>query len=237
VTLLTAVNNAQRLLSLPVTATVVADGQETQNLLYALANSEAAEVLRREFYWPLLQRTKSFTASLASLQSSGKATDFKYAIPETFWNTTTHRQMGGPLRSSEYSFAQGQSVTSSITQYVMFRYDGLHIFPTPTEAATISYDYIVNTPVLAVDGTTYKTAFSVDTDTYVLDEDVLKLGIVWRYKQSKGRDYAEDLRNYELALLADYQSQIGSARTISIAPNESYNLSDQMPNVPETGFG
>lgn len=231
-TLLTAVNNAQRLLSLPVTATIVADGQETQNLLYALANMEAADVLRREYYWPLLVRTKSFTASLASLQSSGKPTDFAYAVPNTFWNTTSHRQLAGPLKADEWSLANSAPVISATQYYVMYRYDGLHIFPVPASADTITYDYVTNTPVLNTDGVTYQTQFAADTDTYVLSESVLTLGIVWRYKQAKGRDYAEDMRSYEFALAADYEQQRGAGRIIALAPADDEDIAETMPNLP-----
>ena len=64
-TLLTALNDVQRLCSLAVTAGIVADGQDTQNLLFALAKREVSECARR-YDWPILRRTQSFTASLVS---------------------------------------------------------------------------------------------------------------------------------------------------------------------------
>lgn len=236
-TLLTAVNGAQRRLSLAVTSTVVADGQETQNLLYALANEEASDMLARdEFDFPLLRRTQSFTASLASLQSApGKPTNFQRAIPETFWNQSQDRKIYGPLRDEEWAIANGSPVTSATWQNAMFRYDGLHIYPVPTIADTISYDYIINTPVLAVDGTTYKTEFTADTDSYLLGDRILRLGIIWRYKADKGRDYAEDMRNYELALSALYRSQVGAPRNLNLAPEESAWPPEGI--VPDQGFG
>lgn len=236
-TLLTAVNAAQRKLSLAVTSTVVADGQETQNLLFQLANEEAEEVLERDEYdFPLLRRTQSFTASLASLQSApGKPTNFQRAIPETFWNASQDRKIYGPLTDEEWAIANGNAVTSATWQSVMFRNDGLHIFPVPTTADTITYDYIINTPVLAVDGSTYKTAFTADNDSYVLGDRLLRLGIVWRYKADKGRDYAEDLKNYELALSAVSRAQRGAPRVLSVAPDEVEWPPDGI--VPDTGFG
>lgn len=236
-TLLSAVNNAQRLLSLAVTSGVVADGQETQNLLLGIANMEAAEVLERDEYdFPLLRRTKSFTASLASLQASGKPSDFQRAIAETFWNQSNDRKIYGPLTDKEWAIAYGSPVTSAAWQSAMFRYDGLHIFPVPTVADTIAYDYIINTPALANDGTTYKTAFTADNDTYLLGDRLLTLGVVWRYKQAKGRDYAEDLKNYELALAAKYRADRGAARELSIAPGEE-SMWPPDGLIPDTGFG
>jgi hypothetical protein len=222
VTLLSAVNDAQRLLSLAVTTAIVADGQETQNLLLALAKMEANEILERDEYdFPTLTRTQSFTASLASLQSApGKPSDFHRAIPETFWNRTTDRKIGGPLNAKEWALAHGMPITSTIEQYVMFRYDGLHIYPVPTAADTIAFDYIFNTPVQATGAGAYKTNFTVDTDVYLLGDRILTLALIWRYKHAKGRDYAEDMKTYEMALAALVRKDKGAARELNIAPPE-----------------
>lgn len=235
-TLLTAVQDAQRELSLAVTSTLVADGQETQNLLYRLARKEAQEILRRlEYTFPSLRRTHSFTASLASLQATGKPADFKRMVRATAWNMSKDRQIGGPLSEQEWALANGEPVTSMIQQYFMLRHDGLHIFPTPTVADTITYDYVINTPVLAADGTSYKENFSADTDTYLLGDEVLTLAVVWRYLSAKGRDYAEALKDYEMALAAESTAARG-ARTVSLAPIED-DSGVTLPHVPDTGFG
>lgn len=237
-TLLSAVNDAQRELSLAVTSTIIADGQETQNLLYRLAKKEASEILRRDDYdFQTLTRTQSFTASLASLQSApGKPTNFQRAIAETFWNTSTDRKIGGPISAKDWAIANGTPLIGSISQWAMFRYDGLHIYPAPTVADTITYEYIINTPCLAVDGSTYKTNFTADTDSYLLGDEVLTLALIWRYKRAKGRDYAEDMKDYELALAGEYRAQKGAARELSIASGDA----DQWPPdgfIPDTGFG
>ena len=233
-TLLTAINSAQRLLSLPVTTGVVSDGQETQNLLWELAKREVAELARRHD-WPELRRTQSFTASLASLQSApGKPTDFDRAVPGTFWNRTTDKQILGPLNDQEWSLAYGQAVTAAVTQYVMFRHDGLHIYPVPTAADTIAYEYIINTP-WETSGGSALTAPTADTDVSKLGDELLLLGLVWRYKQAKDRPYAEDLRNYEMRVQQQINASKGAPRVLTIAPPETQWPSE--PLIPETGFG
>lgn len=234
-TLLSAVNDAQRELSLAVTTTLVADGQETQNLLYRLACKEAQEVLRRaEYTFPALRRTQSFTTSLASLQSSGKPSDFKRAVPDTFWNQTQNRKVYGPLSDEEWGIANGAAVSSATWQNVMFRYDGLHIFPVPTAAETVTFDYVINTPVQATGGGSYKTNFTADNDEYLLGDELLTLAVVWRYLQSKGRDYAEALKDYEMALAAEAMM----ARTPRIlAPAEEDLFWPPDALVPDTGYG
>lgn len=232
-TLLAALNDAQRLLSLAVTAQIVADGQETQNLLFALAKEETAECASA-LPWPLLTRTHSFTASLASLQASGLPSDFDRIIEGSFWNRTQDREIGGPLSGQEYALAYGRPVTATFMQYWQRRYDGIHIFPVPSAADTLAFEYVNNTPVQATGGGSYKTEFTADTDVPLLGDRLLKLGVLWRYKAAKGRDYAEDLKNYEMAKASEFSKQ-RSSRVLSLTPRSEDVLG--LPIVPESGFG
>lgn len=232
--LLTACNRAQRALSLAVTSAIVGDGQETTQLLYELAMQEVEETAQAKD-WPILRRTQSFTASLASLQSApGKPSNFDRAIPETFWNATKKRPMYGPISDQQWAEYNGWPISSGITQYVMFRYDGLHIYPVPTAADTITYDYIINTP-WETSGGSALTSPTADTDVTKLGDRLLRLGLIWRYKQSKGRDYAEDMRSHQLAIEEEYSKQIGAGQNVSIAPMEIDPVLGV--NVPEIGFG
>jgi hypothetical protein len=44
-----------------------------------------------------------------------------------------------------------------------------------------------------------KTEPTADTDEFLLSEDVLKLAVIWRWRALKRLEYAEDLRNFEIA--------------------------------------
>lgn len=234
-TLLSALKDAQRELSLTVTATIIADGQETQNLLYRLANKAAKELVRRaEYRLPQIERTHSFVATTgATLQANGKPSDFERIIPDTIWNRTTDKKIAGPIDSEEWAIANGVPITSTLTQYAMLRYDGLHIFAAPATADTIAYEYRTNKPVLAADGTTYKTDFTADTDSYVFGDELLTLDVVWRYKREKGRDYAENLKDFELALASIAGASAGVRRAY-VAQPDADPFGPGL--IPETGF-
>jgi hypothetical protein len=45
-----------------------------------------------------------------------------------------------------------------------------------------------------------KAAFTDDNDIFVLSERILTLSLIWRWRQMKRMEYAEDLTNYEIAL-------------------------------------
>lgn len=65
--------------------------------------------------------------------------------------------------------------------------------PSPTGSAT--FPYISTEWARAADGTA-KTAFTADDDTFILSERLLTLGLIWRWKEQKGLEYAEDLATY-----------------------------------------
>jgi hypothetical protein len=72
----------------------------------------------------------------------------------------------------------------------------IHVKPALASAVTAKYFYVRNTVVTA-NGGSLKTSFTADDDTYGLSEDLLKLGIIWRWKEYKGQDYAEAMQDYE----------------------------------------
>lgn len=49
-------------------------------------------------------------------------------------------------------------------------------------------------------GGTAKASFDRDDDTFALDERVLTLSLIWRWKAMKGMTYDEDIKSYDLAL-------------------------------------
>lgn len=83
------------------------------------------------------------------------------------------------------------------------------IRPIVPSAATVRFYYISNQYAKAADST-LKSAFTLDADTFRLSERLLKLGIVWQWKASKGQPYAEDLTTFEEALAQDIGTDKGS---------------------------
>jgi hypothetical protein len=68
--------------------------------------------------------------------------------------------------------------------------------PTATEA---QFWYVSSRYALDANGV-QKTTFTADTDCFRLDARLLKLAMIWQWKESHGQPYAEDMANYETAL-------------------------------------
>ena len=59
--------------------------------------------------------------------------------------------------------------------------------------------YITRNKVRSAEGATKET-FTADTDTFVLPERVLKLGMIWQWKENKGLPFDVAFGNYQEAL-------------------------------------
>lgn len=68
----------------------------------------------------------------------------------------------------------------------------------------------------ADDGTVGASAWSADTDTSFLDEEIITQGIIWRWKQVKGLDYAEDFAKYE-GMVNDAMGRDGGKARLSLS--------------------
>ena len=72
----------------------------------------------------------------------------------------------------------------------------LEFLPAPQNTAQAQFLYVKNERVLDKDGNPKKT-FTKDDDSFVLDEDLLTLGIIWRWREMKRMDATNDLANFE----------------------------------------
>jgi hypothetical protein len=157
--------------------------------------------------------------------------DFRRFIPDSVMNRTTNRQVSGPLTSAQWQ--RGRILPYIVAPYLVFRerQGDLLILPDPpTAGETIAYEYVSKFWALS-SASVAKATFTSDDDTTYLDEELLKLDLVWRFKQAKGLDYAEDMATFERAKMALFGSDGGSQSLNQGGPDLTYPL--WRYNVPE----
>jgi hypothetical protein len=74
----------------------------------------------------------------------------------------------------------------------------LHILDTMASTETAKYWYISDLVVNGSGGT--QTGFTADGDTFRLSENLLRLAIIYKWKQSKLQDYAEEMQDFNVLL-------------------------------------
>lgn len=71
--------------------------------------------------------------------------------------------------------------------------------PVPSVGSVASFPYISNHIAVSATGTG-KDHFDKDDDQFVLEDRLLTLGLIWRWRAQKRLEYAEDMQSYEIAL-------------------------------------
>jgi hypothetical protein len=196
------------------TAVVAASDLQTKQLL-ALSRVEARD-LNRRFDWQATTKEATFTTVAAETQTAltTAAPDFDQYINGTMWNRTRFWQVGGPLTQEQWQRRKAAAAQVGVRNWFRIRGNNILFYPTPTAGDTIYFEYISNkwcqSSLLVA-----QTDWLADTDTALLDEEVIRLGVVWRFLKAKGLDYSEEFRTYEMALDQIFGSD-GGRQTIDM---------------------
>jgi len=195
---------------------VIGSSDPQARQLLALANQEGRELARRH-PWQAITFEHTFTTVASETQTGAIPTSFDRFVPNTIYNRTTGEELRGPLTAQEWS-----DYKSGISTFVFDSYrvrgDSFLMAPTPTAGQTVAYEYVSKYWAMsAADTTPDQQWWLGDTDETVLDEELMILGIHWRYLRSRGLDYADVFQTYELAL-AQLTGRDGGSRILSMGP-------------------
>lgn len=200
--LLTIVQDAAVELGFASPSAVISTTDPTVKLLRVLASKEVKEQIRR-FDWQRLQTEGSFETTATTTQVAAILTTFptfSRIINGSMWNRTQARPIRGPLTAAEWQKMRAATAQVTISQYFRIRNNGILFFSNPPSGDSVFFEYMSNRVIESSDGSTAYTDWQADTNVARIDEEVVRLGVVWRYRKSKGFDYSEDFRTYEMAL-------------------------------------
>ena len=112
-------------------------------------------------------------------------------ITKTFYDRTTRLQLYGPLNEQQWQEAKAIPATGPFFQ---FRIRGDHILFNPVPVSpfsTIAFEYISSWAYANVGGTAL-AAPTLDTDTIVFPDRIIRQGLAFRWKRDKGLPYQGD---------------------------------------------
>jgi len=189
--------------------------------------------LATRFDWQKLRAEHTFTTAAAAAQTASTPlpTDFLRFVPDSMYNRTTRFRVTGPLTPDEWQGHQAALVTRVYDAFTL-RGNIFLMAPTPAAGETIAYEYI--TKNIGTDTTlaTARSAFTVDTDVPYLDDELITLGVIWRYRKAEGQDYSEEYREFELRL-NDLIKMDGGRRMVDMGGG-SHDRIPVPPRVPDT---
>ena len=234
-TLIEIVREFSRRTGLIPPSAVATSGDDQVLQIMGLAN-EVLDNLEERKTFTGLQTETTFVSVATEFQGylSTIAPGFSSLIDSLMFNRTEREVIFGPLRPSDWQAKSAGIMTISSTQY-RIKGNQLLLNPAPAVGSTIAFEYKSSYPL--IDGNTglAKQYFSADTDTFFYPDKLLILGLRWKWKREKGLRYAEDFRDYEVAV-ANFCGSDGGNAVINLAGGHTFSpgihIPDQGWNVP-----
>ena len=213
--LLGLIQTVARRVGIPSPNVVATATDATVLQLLEFAQEEGRQ-LARYGDWRVLRKEKTFTTVAAETQTDTPIpADLAGFIDGTFWNRSRREMLYGPATTEEWQRWKSQS-TFPIYGTFYLRGSSLLIQPTPEAGETMAYEYRSSYWCQSSGGTAQEY-WAADTDTGILSERLMGLGILWRFKQSRGMEWQPDFAKYEFevnqALAADQPRPIVNMST------------------------
>lgn len=206
-----------RLHALSVPSSIIGSTDTGVNQLYAILNEILSEIVT-ESKFNITTQECTFVAIanedqglITTLAPNG----YQFAIFETFFDRTLMRPLFGPLNETEW-----QEIKALPSAGIMYRYrirqNHLLFDPVPTAPfSTIAFEYMSSWCVTSSTGT-LKATITADNDLFVFPENIIRKGMMYRWKQIKGLPYQADETKY-WNLLNNYIAKDKVKRRINVA--------------------
>lgn len=201
----------------------------------ALAQREG-QALVREHRWADLIADATIT-TVAGQATYNLPPDFLAFASMSQWDRSFHLPMIGPTSGANWQWLKsGISTAVTINRWWRIRGAKVEVHPTPTASGdTLAFDYYsknwVSFQSATTTGETTGTTWNSDNDTALLSEDLLTLGLKWRFLQAKGMPFESEYKEYE-AIKEMVVADNGGKGIIHLGKQRIV-----LTNLPDTGFG
>lgn len=218
-TMLTAVQRFCGRTGLTVPSTVYGTTDPQIRQILAMLEEEGDDLSKRGAWQEITFEATHTTlaaedqGAIATIASNG----FNYIKNGTIWDRSLRLPVY-VIDGQNWQAAKAMTLTGPRYQ-ARIRGGKLISNPVPTAGNTWAFEYVSKNWILGVDGTTYKQYFTLDTDTILLPESIVLMGLRWRWKKEKGLEYAEDFRTYE-SQVKDSLSRNGMKQTLNMGNSE-----------------
>ncbi|MBF0309845.1 MAG: hypothetical protein HQL56_09980 [Magnetococcales bacterium] len=231
--LLTLVQQAADTVGVPRPATVINNSDRNVQTLLSLAQFEGVALSSRG-PWQEQMREATFTttAGVADYPMATIAPDFSYLVKQTLFDRSNNREISGPL--SPHRWQTAQLASGGLTSAFRIREGQLRLTPTPTDSWNMAFEYCSRNWCRSAGGVD-QSAWMADSDTGILSEYLMTLGLIWRFLKAKGLAWGDEYRVWQEEVKREL-GRSGGAAELDLGPRGA-GCVGQSINVPESGFG
>lgn len=186
----------------PATVTGSTDTQVLQ--VQALLEEEGADLSARGDWESLTNEALHTTlatesqGAIATIASNG----FRHIKNQTIWDRTDRLPVIGPINQRQWQALKAVVMTGPRYQF-RIRGGELLVNPVPVAGHDWAFEYISKNWIVSADGMAFRRLFEADDDEFLLPDEILLMGLRWRWMREKGLDYSE--------LFATYEAQVKDA--------------------------
>lgn len=164
-----------------------------------LANiaNEMAAMIAASHEWQILNKIAVITGD-GTTEDFAPPSDFDRMLDKSqLWSTSLETPLSPISDRDQWLELDIKSFDFVINAWIIYAGE-IHIKPALSTGVQVKYFYQSN--LWGLNGATPISEFTADTNTFRIDERLLKLGIIWKWREMKGLPYAEDLATYERLL-------------------------------------
>lgn len=206
---LSVIQQACLVLDLETPSVVFSSTDRTWMEMAGMLNTSAKQILE-EYDWSRLTKTATITGDGVA-SAFPMPSDYDRMVRDanlwgTSWTWYPSQQIADFNRWLEL---QAYDIETWQPRWSIFG-GNINLLPIMASGDTLTYGYISNAIVNGSD----TTQFTADTDTFVLDERLLKLSLIWNWKKAKGFDFQAEAAEYQVAMEHARFGDKGAPQTI-----------------------
>ncbi len=148
--------------------------------------------------WQALTLETSFTTVATEIQGTLATIcpGLKFIINDTIWNRDLRRPVFGPLGPQLWQQQKAMFMQGPWSQYRIVG-NNIKFVPVPAAGQSCYFEYVSKNWCTDSTGATTYSSFNADADVGLLDEQILAMGLIWRWKMAKGLEFDGDFQKYQ----------------------------------------
>lgn len=222
--LLEIVQRTAKILSIPVPTAAFSSTDPTWLQGVELLTELGEDIAQKqEWAWQITSATITITATNYHVEPL--ASDYSGMLEDgKIYRSLTLEPLIGPISSSEWvqiTLYGGSFIPGA---WRLFN-NTLNIYGCSV-AETLKWEYVSKNWMTDTTGATKKSAWTADTDRPLISDQLMRVGLKYKWKRAKGFDYGEEKDAFEELLESQLAADMG-LRTIHLSrPVRGGNLSD-----------
>ena len=190
--------------------TSIIGSTSTLELKMRRAASRAGLGLAAAANWKALSKERTFTAIAGGTQTGLLPADFDRFEPETFWDRTNLQPLIECESPVEWAGLNAGNYAGTVRRFIRRGLD-VSVIPAFSGGESLAFEYVSKNWCQSSGGTP-QSDWAADTDTGILDEELLTLGTIFNYLTAEGLPAAVTQADFSARMAMLLRNEKSAAR-------------------------